>query len=110
MRRSSRDRRFTAEVLLFFLVLSGPCVLVFLASSGRIAARLGNPSSTWARLVAGLPCALFLFAVSGLLVYLLKRDWQRFLGRDGHCLECGYDLRGSEASVCPECGADRTIG
>lgn len=24
--------------------------------------------------------------------------------REGHCLNCGYDLRGSDSGVCPECG------
>jgi len=23
----------------------------------------------------------------------------------GHCIKCGYDLRGAEHEVCPECGA-----
>lgn len=26
--------------------------------------------------------------------------------RSGLCLNCGYDLRGSDPSCCPECGAD----
>lgn len=82
-----------------------PCALVFLASSDRIAERLGNPSSVWARLAGALPCALFLFVFTGLLVHALRADWRRFLGRDGHCLECGYDLRGCEADLCPECSA-----
>ncbi len=23
----------------------------------------------------------------------------------GHCINCGYDLRGAEHEVCPECGS-----
>ncbi len=25
----------------------------------------------------------------------------------GHCIKCGYDLRGAEHEACPECGAAR---
>ena len=25
--------------------------------------------------------------------------------RRGHCIKCGYDLRGTEHEVCPECGS-----
>ena len=27
----------------------------------------------------------------------------------GHCVKCGYDLRGAEHEVCPECGADGSL-
>ena len=27
----------------------------------------------------------------------------------GHCTKCGYDLRGAEHEVCPECGADGSL-
>jgi hypothetical protein len=27
----------------------------------------------------------------------------------GHCIKCGYDLRGAEHEVCPECGADGSL-
>lgn len=26
--------------------------------------------------------------------------------RQGRCIECGYDLRGADHAVCPECGSD----
>ncbi len=27
----------------------------------------------------------------------------------GHCINCGYDLRGAEHEVCPECGVDGSL-
>ena len=29
--------------------------------------------------------------------------------RRGQCLGCGYDLRGSEHEVCPECGVEPRV-
>jgi hypothetical protein len=41
--------------------------------------------------------------------YPLYRAWRwtraMYRRRHGHCAACGYDLRGSSGSVCPECGA-----
>lgn len=35
---------------------------------------------------------------------------RRFIRRKrGRCINCGYDLRGAEHEVCPECGADRSL-
>ncbi|MEE8154327.1 MAG: hypothetical protein V3T53_05145 [Phycisphaerales bacterium] len=32
---------------------------------------------------------------------------RRFIrSKRGHCIECGYDLRGTEHEVCPECGQE----
>lgn len=30
------------------------------------------------------------------------RRWRQ--GKPGHCVKCGYDLRGNVSRVCPECG------
>ena len=32
------------------------------------------------------------------------RRWRR--QRTGRCFRCGYDLRGADHEVCPECGAE----
>ena len=29
---------------------------------------------------------------------------------DGHCIVCGYDVRGLDAKVCPECGTAKGEG
>lgn len=64
-----------------------------------------------------LPCALMAWFTSGwklgAFYFLLnpgdtiakfrRRRLERLLER-GLCLECGYDLRGNESGVCPECG------
>lgn len=34
-----------------------------------------------------------------------KRGLPRWRRQRGQCLQCGYDLRGTEHDVCPECGA-----
>ena len=34
-----------------------------------------------------------------------KRGLPRWRRQRGQCLRCGYDLRGTEHDVCPECGA-----
>lgn len=39
------------------------------------------------------------FVFSGIAVFKATRRARR-----GGCVNCGYDLRGSSASVCPECG------
>ncbi len=32
---------------------------------------------------------------------------RRFIrNKRGHCIKCGYDLRGAEHEVCPECGVE----
>src|SRR5690606_6476985 len=77
MRRGPRRRGRAAELPLLLMPMGVPCALVFLASSDRIAERLGNPSSVWARLAGALPCALFLFVFTGLLVHALRADRRR---------------------------------
>ena len=49
------------------------------------------------------PLAQFVFGL-----YLLLGG-RRIINRcirsvDGHCISCGYDVRGLDAKVCPECG------
>ncbi len=39
---------------------------------------------------------LFMFGV-----FTTRRVIRR---KRGHCIKCGYDLRGAEHEVCPECG------
>jgi hypothetical protein len=34
-----------------------------------------------------------------------RRKVRQSRQRDGRCLACGYDLHGSHAEKCPECGA-----
>ena len=49
---------------------------------------------------------IFYGAILWLLIpgsFALRRHIRR---KRGHCLKCGYDLRGAEHEVCPECGAE----
>ncbi len=35
---------------------------------------------------------------------------RRFIrAKRGHCIKCGYDLRGAEHEACPECGLGREV-
>lgn len=53
------------------------------------------------RVIFPIPLLLFLFLVSPAiwLISLLLKP------KPGHCIKCGYDLRGSPSGPCPECGA-----
>jgi hypothetical protein len=54
---------------------------------------------------------------AALLAFCEYHGW-RFAGREGACLECGYDLTGNVSGRCPECGCameslakeDREVG
>lgn len=52
----------------------------------------------------------FLLIVAGAGVGLIGYAWEHRRRRPaerrarGQCARCGYDLRGSESGVCPECG------
>jgi len=35
---------------------------------------------------------------------------RRAIRPEGHCVTCGYDLRGTVGSVCPECGGGGAVG
>ena len=48
-----------------------------------------------------------LYAAAIWLLVVGPRDVRRWLRkRRGHCINCGYDLRGAEHEVCPECGVE----
>ena len=76
------------------------------------AMRMSIPPGTAYRpsqsLVLGLrmPCwaAFVLLAAYPTIAFIRGplRRWRR--RRRGLCLKCGYDLRGNESGVCPECG------
>ena len=69
----------------------------------------GRPISDFQILASAIaslgPLVQFVFGLYLLLV------GQRIIARclkmvDGHCIVCGYDVRGLEAKVCPECGTE----
>ena len=44
------------------------------------------------------------------LLSLLPFKVRRLVRRNrGHCLKCGYDLRGTSGGVCPECGVETEV-
>ena len=66
----------------------------------------GTPALTWVEmLIAGIWFFLVLLAVYP-VTFLLSTPRRRRRQRmeQGLCVRCGYDLRGSESSRCPECG------
>ena len=46
-----------------------------------------------------------LFAATAIPTVLVWRFWPKPPVKPGHC-RCGYDLRGNESGVCPECGVE----
>ena len=63
--------------------------------------RLGTASTTWTLEVGLWPFVI----VAGLP---LAWGWVRWIP-PGHCKKCGYDLRGSPGTCCPECGTARDL-
>ena len=92
------------------MVMVLPRRIVALVSAGVLA-----PAGVYAvdRLVQPLPFATFV-AFSGVVAGLIAAgDWvaverpretRRRRLRLGLCAHCGYDLRGNESRICPECG------
>jgi hypothetical protein len=65
--------------------------------------RPGPPLTQWR--VLQLPHWCLVIATAVLPAWYLRR---RFRWRDpAICPACGYDLRGGEGTICPECGAER---
>ncbi len=64
--------------------------------------------------LAGIGVMGFLFGLIGCfatgLGTWIMRERRADLRRANLCVDCKYDLRGSESSICPECGHDRTDG
>ena len=48
---------------------------------------------------------LFYAAIIWLLTFGPFAARRFFRNKRGHCIKCGYDLRGTSGGVCPECGA-----
>jgi hypothetical protein len=57
---------------------------------------------------ASAPMWFILCFPAGIIYALKRRDFIRSRRRiTGHCIECGYDLRGSDGT-CPECGSSES--
>lgn len=89
-----------------FLPLVSMCVLCWSAVEGMLMQRaLREPTGVWLlTFVAGLiPPAAPVLAVVMLAESVAVLKIARRL-RGSQCGMCGYDLRGIDAAVCPECG------
>lgn len=59
----------------------------------------------------GMPLGGFELFIAGVVVFFIGGLWKsrRGVRERGHaeheCGSCGYDLRGLDGGVCPECGA-----
>lgn len=79
-----------------------PLTLTFLASSVAALTAVIHP-------VVGLICSLGAYLVSCVVTSLrAPQTWPPPIP-PGSCVRCGYDLRGLEADVCPECGKKRPL-
>ena len=77
-------------------------VVVFLGSVA-----LGN------RRGFGLPAGGFELILGGMVLFYVgglwgvRRSLREFGTPEWECGACGYDMRGLDSGVCPECGAER---
>jgi hypothetical protein len=92
---------------------------VFLYMLMRIVVAIGIGVATQAATcltccIAGLPyigrvilLPLFVFEQSYTLYFIEQfgPQWRVFVHDEGRCPACGYDVRYSQSSVCPECGS-----
>lgn len=78
----------------------------FLARTGRLSPLLAGQGMAM-KLIVGTIAAVVLGTLLCISVHLLVKAFE--LGRErsapGQCPRCGYDLKGLNAGVCPECGA-----
>ena len=78
-----------------------------LLASVRLAGRpVYTPYAVRYRTIALVPLALLLVVNAAPLTRMFVR---RRRSQRGHCVTCGYDLRGSPSGTCPECGTSATL-
>jgi hypothetical protein len=56
-------------------------------------------------LLASLLCLILSFFISRFVFRRVEPRFRRHIRDLQLCFTCGYDLRGSPGSTCPECGA-----
>jgi hypothetical protein len=81
----------------------GPCIGLL---GTRVPYGIGLPSidSVPAAIVIVLPLWVPLIFVAGPTAFLWYRERRRRFP-SGHCQLCGYNLKGNQSGVCPECGS-----
>jgi hypothetical protein len=74
-------------------------LIVTVAATEKLAVRRAAAFGAMGLVVYGIVVAIPYFVAEGL-------RWRQARRRErlGLCVECGYDLRGNESGVCPECG------
>jgi hypothetical protein len=70
--------------------------------------QVGPPSFRVTNVVVPMWAPTLLAAVAPVL-WAIALWRHRRARRQGVCVRCGYDLRGSESAACPECGAAREV-
>ncbi len=74
---------------------------------------IGNPAQSWRALPyqpvwSGIVINTIFYAATLWFLSIGPFEVRRMIrSKRGHCIKCGYDLRGAEHEVCPECGAER---
>ena len=72
---------------------------------------IGNPAQSWRALPyqpvwSGIVINTLFYAMLLWMLWLIPFVVRRVIrSKRGLCIKCGYDLRGAEHEVCPECGA-----
>lgn len=88
------------------LLLASACVLAWSAVEGMLLQRaLREPAGVWVLTFVGglIPPAAPVLALVMLIESIAVLKIARRL-RSDQCAMCGYDLRGIEGAICPECG------
>ena len=73
---------------------------------------IGNPAQSWRALPyqpvwSGIVINTIFYAATLWFLSIGPFEVRRMIRRKrGHCIKCGYDLRGAEHEVCPECGGE----
>jgi len=93
--------------------IQGKCVLILL---GWMAVVIATKALGWYpaipnRWVRGVVTILAMLPAMALMKWLLdrarRREMVEQLRFELRCVECGYPLKGSAGTTCPECGAPR---
>lgn len=105
MRRTKLPKREARQQMLE-MVLLGIWALIIAAVGAFIGRRIFHTTNYDRRGFGTLLAMIFGVPVYFVVIWRKSRREKRveFRRKNGICVNCGYDLRGSTTGVCPECG------